>query len=129
MRCSAWATSAVFAAASHAMRARSSRAWVSCCRAASSRFPTSANSWERSALACGMAVISLSDATLLDVLSFGSRLGQLLHVHLDLLRDLRLLLALVLKLCLNRGILRLSLIARLCRFAQSRTGRNDLGLQ
>jgi hypothetical protein len=42
---------------------------------------------------------------------------------------LRLLLALVLKLCLNRGKLRLSLIARLCRFAQSRTGGNDLGLQ
>jgi hypothetical protein len=77
----------------------------------------------------GCDFIERRDATLFDILSFGSRLGQLLHVHLDLLRDLRLLLALVLKLCLNRGMLCLSLIARLCRFAQSRTGGNDLGLQ
>src|SRR3954468_7861099 len=54
---------------------------------------------------------------LLSLLRLGSRLGQLLHQILKLLGTLRLLLPPGLKLLLNRGKLRLSLIARLCRFA------------
>src|SRR4051795_10464341 len=69
----------------------------------------------------------LCHPALLNLLRLGSCSEQLLHLILKLLGTLRLLLPPGLKLLLHGGKLSLSLIARLCGFAQSRTRCNDLG--
>jgi hypothetical protein len=74
-------------------------------------------------------LVQRCDPALLQLLSFGSCSKQLLRSALDLLSDLRLLLAPGLELLLDRGKLPLCLIAGLCGFAHLHRGCNDFGLQ
>jgi len=80
-------------------------------------------------LRMGCEFVERRAPALLSLLRLGSRLGQLLHQILKLSGALRLLLPPGLKLLLDRGKLRLSLIADLCGFVQPRAGCSDHGLQ